>query len=69
MRRTHLFEVIKEIDDDHVKALMLEHQDVFYILMGKHLPNNPFQSMTKIWLVSSHYISEMYRRLISERLA
>ena len=31
------------IDDDHVKALMLEHHDVFYILMGKHPPSIPFQ--------------------------
>ena len=51
-----MFEVINAIDDDHVMALMLEHQDVFYILMGKHPPNIPFQSMIKIWLVSSHYI-------------
>ena len=47
-----MFEVIDAIDDDIAKALMLEHQDVVYILMGsKHPPNILFQSMTTIWLV------------------
>ena len=31
--KCEMFEVINAIDDDHVKALMLEHRDVFYILI------------------------------------
>ena len=66
--KCEMFEVINAIEDDHVKALMLEQQEVFYIILGKHHPGIPFESMIKIWLVSSRYISRMYKRLIDKRV-
>ena len=62
-----MFEVLSAIDDDHVSNALQDQHNIFYILMGKHPPDVPFDSMLKIWLVSSHYIPRMYRRLLSKR--
>ena len=62
-----MFEVLSAIDDDHVSNALQDQQNIFYILMGKHPPDVPFDSMVKIWLVSSHYIPRTYRRLLSKR--
>ena len=62
-----MLEVFSAIDDDHVSNALQDQQNIFYILMGKHPPDVPFDSMVKIWLVSSHYIPRMYRRLLSKR--
>ena len=51
--KCEMFEVINAIEDDHIKTLMFEQLEVFYILMDKHPPGIPFESMIKIWLVSN----------------
>ena len=55
-----MFEVLFAIDDDYVRRILQDLQNAFYIRMGKH----PFESMVKVCLISSHYISRMYRRFI-----
>ena len=62
-----MFEVLNGIDDEDVRKVLDEQQKVFYVLMGKHPNDTPIESMIKIWLVPSKYISKMYRRLINKR--
>ena len=66
--RREMYEVIYAIEDDHVKTFLLVQQVTFFILIGKHPPDIPFQSIVKIWLISSHCITMMYRDLIKKRL-
>ena len=67
--KSKMFDVIKRTEDEHIEKVMSEHHDISPILMGKHPAEVPFESMTKLWLTSSRYISEMYRQLpvISKR--
>ena len=65
--KSEMFDVLSAIDDEHVSNVLQDQQNVYYVLLGKHPKGVPFDSMVKIWLVSSHYITRMYRRLLSKR--
>ena len=65
--RTEMFALINAIDDVYVKDVIADQQDLIYVIMGKHPAGIPFESVSKIWLVSSWYVSKMYRRLIDRR--
>ena len=58
--RSEMFAVINSIDDDYVKDISAGQHDLFYVLMGKHPDGIPFESVSKIWLVSCRYVSKMY---------
>ena len=65
--KSEMFDMIYAIDDENVKNVMNESDDVFSIIMGKHPVETPFDSMLKIWLVSSKYITYIYRTITKER--
>ena len=65
--KSEMFGVIKGTEDEHIEKIISEHNDILPILMVKHPAEVPFESMTKLWLTSSRYISKMYRQLISKR--
>ena len=65
--RTVMFALINAIDDVYVKDVIAEQQDLFYIIIGKHPAGIPFESVSNILLVSSWYISKIYRRLNDRR--
>ena len=48
-----MFEVLNSIEEKLVQDVLKEQQKVLYVLMGKHPVEVPFESMTKIWLISS----------------
>ena len=64
--RNEMFPVINVIDDVYVRDILAEQQDIFYVMMGKHPPGVPFESVANIWLVSCRYIAKMYRRLLTK---
>ena len=68
--KSEKFDVINSVDDEHVKTIMLDQQELFYILTGKHPPELPFESMSKILVISSRYryISRMYRHRINNHI-
>ena len=55
--KCEMFEVISAIDDDYVTDILTAPQEVFYVLMGKQPATDCFDSIVKIWLVSSKYLS------------
>ena len=65
--RAEMLDVLNSIDDEYVKAALDDHQDIFNVLMGKHPIGIPLSSAFKIWAVSSHYISRMYRKITRDR--
>ena len=65
--KSEMFDMIFAIDDEIVQNVMNESDDVFSIIMGKHPVETPFDSMLKIWLVSSKYITSIYRTITKER--
>ena len=65
--RREMFEVLNSIEDNYVQDILKEHQEVFYALMGKHVAEIPFESMIKIWRISSKHVSRMCRQIISKR--
>ena len=60
-------DVLKAINDPHVQEVLEEPHEFFPVIMGKHPANVPFESMFKIWMVSSQYITLMYRHAINAR--
>ena len=65
--RAEMLDVLNSIDDQYVKAALEDQQDIFNVLMGKHPTGVPLSSAFKIWTVSSHYISRMYRNITRDR--
>ena len=51
--KSEMFDIINAIEDENVQRNMNETDDLFNIIMGKHPMEIPFDSMLKIWLVSS----------------
>ena len=65
--RSEMCDVLKAINDPHVQEVLEEPHEFFPVIMGKHPANVPFESMFKIWMVSSQYITLMYRHAINAR--
>ena len=65
--RSEMLDVLKGIDDLHVKRTLEDPQNLLNTLMGHHPVSMPFESALKIWDVSSRYISTMYRRVRCNR--
>ena len=65
--RSEMCDVLKAINDPHVQEVLEEPLEFFPVIMGKHPANVPFESMFKIWMVSSQYITLMYRHAINAR--
>ena len=65
--KSEMFDVIKGTEDEHSEKIISEHNGILPFLMGKHPAEVPFESMTKLCLTSSRYISKMYRQFISKR--
>ena len=65
--RAEMFDVLNTIADDYVKIALSDQQNIFNVLMGKQPNDTPLSSAFKIWAVSSHYISKMYRKIIRDR--
>ena len=65
--RSEMWDVLKAIEDRYVQNLILEPLEYFYVIMGKHPEEVPFESMLKIWLVSSRYITQIYKSAIASR--
>ena len=65
--RAGMFDLLNTIEDDYVKIALLDQQNVFNVLMVKQPNDAPLRSAFKIWAVSSHYISKMYRKITRDR--
>ena len=65
--RAEMLDLLNTIEDDYVKTALLDHQNIFNVLMGKQPNDTPLSSAFKIWAVSSHYISKMYRKITRDR--
>ena len=65
--RSEMWDVLKAVNDPIVQEVLDEPLEFFYVIMGKHPINVPMESMVKIWLISSHYITRMYRHAINAR--
>ena len=65
--RSEMWDVLKAVNDPIVQEVLDEPLEYFYVIMGKHPVNVPMESMVKIWLISSHYITHMYRHAIKTR--
>ena len=59
--RSEMWDVLKAVNGPIVQEVLDEPLEFFYVIMGKHPINVPMESMVKIWLISSHYITRMYR--------
>ena len=59
--------MIGNIEDEQVNQVIQQNGDLLSVLMGKHLDDAPFETMVKIWAISSKYIANMYRRVIRTR--
>ena len=64
--RSEMCDVLKAIDDPVVQQVLSEPLEFFYVIMGKHPIDAPFESMIKLWMVTSRYITRMYRQVIKE---
>ena len=64
--RNEMFAVINVIDDVYVIDILAEQPYIFYVMMCKHPPGVPFESVAKTWLVSCRYIAKTYRRLVTK---
>ena len=65
--RVMMYRQLEELGTDAVKAVLDDPPNIFHILMGKHPDHLSFESMVEIWLISGHYISQMYSRAIVGR--
>ena len=65
--RSEMWDVLKAIEDPLVQDVLSEPLEFFSVIMGKHPTHVPFDSMLKFWMVSSHYISHIYRLAIRQR--
>ena len=65
--RAEMLDLLNTIEDDYVKTALLDHQNIFNVLMGKQPNDTPLSSAFKRWAVSSHYISKMYRKITRDR--
>ena len=65
--RSEMWDVLKAIEDPLVQDVLSEPLEFFSVIMGKQPTHVPFDSMLKLWMVSSHYISHIYRLAISQR--
>ena len=65
--REEMFDVIKAIDVDKSTRLLSEPKNVFRILIGYHPVDMPFEFMINVWVISSKYITDMYRQVIRSR--
>ena len=50
-----MFDVIRSIDDEHVKCILEDHLNIFSSLLGKH-SQTPFQSMLNIFLLLDFFV-------------
>ena len=60
-----MLDVINAIEDDQVKRIMSDKQDLFCILLGMHPIDALLEDMLKIWSISS--ITGIYKREIGQR--
>ena len=58
--------ILMFIDDEYINGT-LNHQNLFSILKGEHPEVPPVEFMLKLCVLSSRYISRMYRRFIRDR--
>ena len=65
--RTEMWDVLHNIDDIFVQNVISDPLEFFYIIMGKHPINVPFESMVKLWTVSGQYIARMYKHATLNR--
>ena len=65
--RTEMFDLLNTIDDQYVRIALDDNQNIFNVLMGKQPIDTPLSSAFKIWAVSSHYITKMYRKITRDR--
>ena len=52
------------IDDLFIQEILKEPSEFFDVIMGIHPENVPFESMLKLWIVTSRYISQMYKQAV-----
>ena len=64
--RSEMCDVLKAVDDPVVQQVLSEPLEFFNVIMGKHPADAPFESMIKLWLITSRYITRMYRQVIKE---
>ena len=62
-----MLEMIGNIEDEQVNQVIQQNGDLLSVLMGKHPDDAPFETMVKIWAISSKYIANMYRRVTRTR--
>ena len=58
---------IGNIEDEQVNQVIQQNGDLLSVLMGKHPDDAPFETMIKIWPISSKYIANMYRKMMRTR--
>ena len=62
-----MLEMIGNIEDEQVNQVIQQNGDLLSVLMVKHPDHAPFETMVKIWAISSKDIANMYRREIRTR--
>ena len=62
-----MFNEILTFDDKFDERGMAMPGDSFLWLMGKQIKNLDVDTMTKIWIISGHYITYMYKRQLASR--
>ena len=60
--RVEMYRQLRTIDSETVRNVLNDPQNIFHTLMGRHPEQMSFESMTEIWLISGHIISQMYAR-------
>ena len=60
---------IRELLYEQINDLQppIEHQEYFYVMMGKYIQEWEFLDMLPIWMASCHHIGRMYYRALSRR--
>ena len=65
--KKEMLDVIKALNEEAVDHILAQPQNLFGVLMGRHPEGVPFETMVKVWVISSKYVADMYRRVMRSR--
>ena len=65
--KKEMLDCIKAINEETVDRILDEPQNLLGVLMGQHPEGVRFEIMLKVWLISSKYIADIYRRVMRSR--
>ena len=65
--KEEMLDMIKALNDEAVDLILAQPQNLLGVLMGKHPEGVSFESMVKVWVISSKYIADIYRRIMRSR--